>query len=198
MSPQRGRWGCRPMTAWARSPTKPSAPWSGSCGRGAAPAGTAARGRSSPLTAAFLEDKLDPDLDLTLTKVHTLFVRHTGEAIPYRTLHRFCVQELGHNADRVTVRVEDCDPGSELQVDFGRMGLMFDPETSRRRVVWALIFTAAFSRHTFVWPTFSQSLADIIVGFEAAWDFFGGVFRVVIIDNIKAVVTDADGNQHPG
>jgi hypothetical protein len=76
---------------------------------------------------AFLEDKLDPDLDLTLTKVHTLFVRHTGEAIPYRTLHRFCVQELGHNADRVTVRVEDCDPGSELQVDFGRMGLMFDP-----------------------------------------------------------------------
>lgn len=64
--------------------------------------------------------------------------------------------------------------------------------------MWALIFTAAFSRHTFVWPTFSQSLADIIVGFEAAWDFFGGVFRVVIIDNIKAVVTDADGNQHPG
>jgi hypothetical protein len=132
---------------------------------------------------AFLEDKLDPDLDLTLTKVHALFVRHTGEAIPYRTLHRFCVQELGHNADRVTVRVEDCDPGSELQVDFGRMGMMFDPETSRRRVVWALIFTAAFSRHMFVWLTFTQSLADVIAGFEAAWDSFGGVFKVVIIDN---------------
>jgi transposase len=141
---------------------------------------------------AFLEDKLDPDLDLTLTKVHNLFVRHTGEAIPYRTLHRFCVQELGHNGDRVTVRVEDCDPGEELQVDFGRMGLMFDPETSRRRVVWALIFTAAFSRHMFVWPTFTQSLPDVIAGFEAAWDFFGGVFKVVIIDNIKAVVTHAD------
>ena len=141
---------------------------------------------------ALLKEKLDPDLDLTLTKVHTLFVRHTGEAIPYRTLHRFCVQELGHRAERVTVRVEDCDPGSELQVDFGRMGLMFDPETSRRRVVWALIFTAVFSRHMFAWPTFTQSLADVIAGFEAAWDFFGGVFRVVIIDNIKAVVTDAD------
>jgi transposase len=140
----------------------------------------------------FLNEKLDPDLDLTLTKVHTLFVRHTGEAIPYRTLHRFCVTELGHKTERVTVRVEDCDPGAELQVDFGRMGIMFDPETSRRRVVWALIFTAVFSRHMFVWLTFTQSLADVITGFEAAWDFFGGVFRVVIIDNIKAVVIDAD------
>jgi hypothetical protein len=123
------------------------------------------RGRAWEILSAhraFLEDKLDPDLDLTFTKVHTLFVRHTGEAIPYRTLHRFCVQELGHNEDRVTVRVEDCDPGSELQVDFGRMGIMFDPEASRRRVVWALIFTAAFSGHMFVWPSFTQSLADVI------------------------------------
>ena len=140
----------------------------------------------------FLEQQLDPDLDLTLTKVHTLFVRHTGEAIPYRTLHRFCVTELGHKTERVTVRVEDCDPGEELQVDFGRMGIMFDPDTSRRRVTWALIFTAVFSRHMFVWLTFTQSLADVISGFEAAWGFFGGVFRVVIIDNIKAVVIDAD------
>lgn len=58
--------------------------------------------------------------------------------------------------------------------------------------MWALIFTAVFSRHMFVWPTHTQSLPDVIAGFEAAWDFFGGVFRVVIIDNIKAVVTDAD------
>jgi transposase len=141
---------------------------------------------------AFLAEKLDPDLDLTLTKIHNLFVRHTGEAIPYRTLHRFCVTELDYGRDNTTVRVEDCDPGSELQVDFGRMGLMFDAETSRRRVAWALIFTAVFSRHMFVWPTHTQSLADVVAGFEAAWDFFGGVFRVVIPDNLKAIVTEAD------
>jgi hypothetical protein len=71
--------------------------------------------------------------------------------IPYRTLHRFCSSELGHKRSQLTLRVGQCDPGSELQVDFGRMGIMFDPATNRRRVLWwALIFTAVYSRHMFV------------------------------------------------
>ncbi len=85
--------------------------------------------------------------------------------------------------------IDDCAPGSELQVDFGRMGIMFDPETRRRRVLWALIFTAVYSRHTFVWLSFTQSFRD---GFEAAWSFFGGVFWVVIADNMRAIVDKAD------
>jgi len=43
--------------------------------------------------------------------------------------------------------VADGEPGSECQIDFGRMGLIADPATDRRRVVWALIFTAVYSRH---------------------------------------------------
>ena len=53
-----------------------------------------------------------------------------------------------------------------------RLGLMDDPETDRRRVVWALIIVLAYSRHSFVWPTFSQKLVDVIEGLEAAWAFF--------------------------
>ena len=37
-----------------------------------------------------------------------------------------------------------------------------------------MIFTAVYSRHMFVWPTYRQTLADVIAGFEAAWEFFGG------------------------
>jgi transposase len=55
-----------------------------------------------------------------------------------------------------------------------------------------LIFTAVYSRHMFVWPTYRQTLADVIAGFEAAWVFFGGVFAVVIPDNMKAIVDKAD------
>jgi hypothetical protein len=58
--------------------------------------------------AAKLEDRL------TITKVHDLFQRCVGEAVPYRTLHRFCVSELGHAKERTTVRVADCEPGQEL------------------------------------------------------------------------------------
>jgi hypothetical protein len=63
-----------------------------------------------------------------------------------------------------------------VQVDFGRMGLLFDLTTGRRRVCHALIFTAVFSRHMFVWLTFSQRLQDVLAGFERAWAFYGGVF----------------------
>jgi len=59
-------------------------------------------------------------------------------------------------------------------------------------VCWALIFTAVFSRHCFVWLSFRQTTEAVIDGCEAAWRFFGGVFKVLIPDNLSAVVDDAD------
>ena len=41
--------------------------------------------------------------------------------------------------------------------------------------MWALIVVLGYSRHSFVWPTFSQKLEDVIAGLEAAWAFFGGI-----------------------
>jgi hypothetical protein len=58
--------------------------------------------------------------------------------------------------------------------------------------VQALIFTACFSRHCFVWLTHRQTTADVIAGCEAAWVFFGGVFGTLIPDNLAAVVDGAD------
>jgi transposase len=94
--------------------------------------------------------------------------------VPYRTLHRFFVAEFGFGKQRLTVWVMDGEPGSELQVDFGRMGLLHDVTTGRRRVCWALIFTACYSRHMLVWLSFRQTVEEVIEGFEQAWEFFGG------------------------
>jgi transposase len=139
----------------------------------------------------FIKEKLGAGL--TLTKIASLLYRHTGVVVPYRTFHRFCAAELGYRPGRAaTVRVDDPEPGSEVQVDFGRMGLVYDPATGRRRIAHALIFTAVYSRHLFVFLTFSQALGSLIEGFEAAWSFFGGVFKVVIPDNMKAIVDKAD------
>ena len=132
------------------------------------------------------------DDELTVTKVGTLLARQ-GVVVPGRTLRRFAAELCGPRRGRATtVRVADGEPGDELQVDFGRMGLLFDPETGRRRVCHALIFTACYSRHCFVWLSFSQTTAAVIEGFEAAWRFFGGVFRVVIPDNLSAVIDKAN------
>lgn len=128
---------------------------------------------------------------LKLTKVHDLLARR-GVQVPYRTLHRYAEQRLDFGRQPVTVRVADGEPGVELQVDFGRMGMLFDPQAGRRRTVWALVFTAVVSRHTFVWLSFRQTIDDVIDGFEAAWVFYGGIFKVVIPDNLKAIVDRAD------
>jgi hypothetical protein len=100
------------------------------------------------------------------------------------------VERCGAGRRTVTVRVDDPPPGSELQVDFGRLGFVADGD--RRRVCQGLIFTAVFSRHQFVWPTFSQTTEEVIRGFEAAWGYFGGVFPVVIPDNMKSIVIEAE------
>jgi transposase len=137
----------------------------------------------------FLTERLDQGL--RLSKVHDLLERR-GVMVPYRTLHRFCTTELGFGRGKTTVRVADCEPGEELQVDFGRMGLVFDPASAKRRVAHALVFTAVYSRHVFVFLTYRQTLEAVIEGFELAWTFFGGCFRVVIPDNMKPIVDQAD------
>lgn len=130
------------------------------------------------------------DQGLTLTKIHILLARR-GVTVSYRTLNRYATTELGFGKRRATVRVADCEPGAEVQVDFGRLGLLTDVE-GRRRVVKGLIFTAVYSRHMFVFPTYRETLNDVIAGFESAWVFFDGVFAVAVPDNMKAIVDRAN------
>jgi transposase len=128
---------------------------------------------------------------LQLTNIHGKLVRR-GVDVPYRTLHRFATERCGFGSRAATVRVADGQPGVECQVDFGRLGLIGDPVTGRRRVAHALIFTAVYSRHLFVWLSFTQTLSAVIAGCEAAWAYFGGTFAVLIPDNMSPIVADAD------
>ncbi|HEX6476265.1 MAG TPA: IS21 family transposase [Acidimicrobiales bacterium] len=133
------------------------------------------------------------DEHLNVRRAHELLGR-SGVVLPERTLHRYALEVLGigRSSRQSTVRVADGEPGVECQMDFGRMGLLPDGDAGRRRVCWALIFTAVFSRHQFVWLGFRQTTEAVIEGCEAAWAFFGGVFRVLIPDNMEAIVDKAD------
>jgi transposase len=128
---------------------------------------------------------------LQLTNVHGKLTRR-GVVVPYRTLHRFAVERCGFGRRQPTVRVADGEPGVECQLDFARMGLINDPQAGRRRVAHALIFTAVYSRHVFVSLTFRQTLDAVIAGCEAAWAYFGGIFKVLVPDNMSPVVADTD------
>jgi hypothetical protein len=120
-----------------------------------------------------------------------------GILVPQRTLHRYALEvcDVGRGRRGTTVRVADGEPGDEVQIDFGRLGLVPDPPTGRCRVCQALIFTPVVSRYSFVWLSFGQRVDDVIAGCEAAWGFFDGVFATVIPDNTKAIVDKADSIQ---
>jgi transposase len=127
---------------------------------------------------------------LRLTKIRKLLVRH-GIDIPTRrcTAMRSSSCSLARRA--TTIPVLDGEPGHELQLDTGWVGTLRVPQGQRRRFR-AWIFTAVRSRHRFVYPTFDETTARAIEACEAAWAFYGGVFRVLIPDNTKAIITQAD------
>ena len=129
---------------------------------------------------------------LRLTKIRKLLARQ-GVSIGYSTLYRFAVEQLQFGQVASTIPVVEGEPGQELQVDTGWVGWLTLPRSlQKRRHFRAWIFTAVFSRYRFVYPTFEETTARAIEACEAAWEFFGGIFRVLIPDNSKAIIVQAD------
>jgi len=137
----------------------------------------------------FIESSLRNDV--RLSKVRRLLVRR-GVRVPYPTLHRFAVEELGFGRRAATIAVADCGPGEEVQCDTGWMTLLAPDPTGRRRRFRTWIFTSVLSRYRFVYPCFRETTAGAIEACEVAWVFYGGIFKVLIPDNTKAIVVEAD------
>jgi len=136
-----------------------------------------------------ITDWLGRQRPLRLTKIHTLLCRD-GLTASYHTLRRYAALELGWGKRAPTILLEDPPAGQEAQVDFGKMGLIMDPEAGRRRVLWALIVTLAFSRYQFVWPTFLQTTVEVCAGLDHAWWFFEAMVKTIVPDNTKAMVKE--------
>ena len=132
---------------------------------------------------------------LQLTRIQELLAGR-GCEVSYTTLRRFIRRRGWRHRQPSTVRMDDGPPGEVAEMDFGRLGFIRDPESGRRRTVWALVVVWRYSRHCFVWPTTSQKLDAVIEGLEEAWAFFGGVPRYLVVDNFPAAVAGADA-LHP-
>lgn len=137
----------------------------------------------------FIKSKLDARV--RLSKVRRLLKRK-GIFVPYPTLHRFAVQKCDFGRRSITVPVADGKPGEELQVDTGWMTLLKPDALGRRRRIRAWIFTPSVSRYRFVYPCLQETTETAIEACEAAWEFYGGVFKVLIPDNTKAIINKPD------
>jgi transposase len=124
-------------------------------------------------------------------EIAALFQRlqERGYTGSYSSVYRF-IRKLEPHLPDVTVRVEQ-KPGQEAQVDFGYGGRMLDPRTGQARKTWAFVMTLAWSRHQYVEFVFDQKVETWLRCHRNAFTYFGGVPMRVVIDNLKAAITQA-------
>ena len=83
-------------------------------------------------------------------------------------------------------------PGEEAQVDYGEGALTRDPKTGRYRRPRLFVMTLRYSRRSFrqvIWKSSQENWARL---HEAAFRYFGGATRYVVLDNLKEGVIKPD------
>lgn len=107
----------------------------------------------------------------------------------YSAVRRY-VNRLEPDTPEVYTRIHTA-PGEEMQVDFGSVGQLYDPATCRIRTAYAFVATLSFSRHQYAELVLDQKIATWIGLHRRTFEFFGGVVRRAVPDNLKAAVLEA-------
>jgi transposase len=107
----------------------------------------------------------------------------------YESVKRF-VAVLKAKEPRRVWRME-CQPGEEMQVDFG-LGAMLVGADGKRKRSWVLRAVLSHSRKGYSEAVYHQNTETFIRVLENAFRHMGGVPVVVTLDNLKAAVIKAD------
>lgn len=79
-------------------------------------------------------------------------------------------------------------PGQEIQLDYGQVGSLYDPDEKRNRTVYAFCARLSFSRLPFIEFVHAQDQVSFIDSNIDMVEFFGGVTEFLSLDNLKAGV----------
>jgi transposase len=112
-----------------------------------------------------------------------------GFAGGYDSVKRFC-RGL-RSTHPLPFRRMECGPGEEAQVDFGA-GAFVIGEDGKRRRPHVLRVVLSHSRKAYSEAVWRQNTESFIRVLENSFYHFGGVARIIIIDNLRAAVTAAD------
>lgn len=123
---------------------------------------------------------------VTVATIHQRLAVEHGMHASVTSVRRWVRANLPEDARRAQVTVlRDClPPGSEAQIDYGRLGMWADPATGRRRTVWAFVMVLACSRHMFVRLTLLMDQREWTAAHVEAFAFFGGVPARLVTDYV--------------
>jgi hypothetical protein len=72
---------------------------------------------------------------LKLTRIQDLLAQKHC-LVPYTCLRRYVIKRGWFGHLKTTVRMADTEPGQMAEIDFGRLGLQWDPQSGRKRLAW--------------------------------------------------------------
>jgi transposase len=105
----------------------------------------------------------------------------------YSSLRRF-VRHLKHEEEPESFTRVHTPAGEEMQVDFGHVGKLYDPKSGKIRNAYVFVATLGYSRHQYAEIVFDQKTPTWIGLHRRSFEFFGGVPKIIVPDNLKAAV----------
>lgn len=113
-------------------------------------------------------------------------VNFTGAYDAVKRFVRRLAQANPHRFERM-----ECEPGEEAQVDFGKGASIVDAD-GRKRGTHVFRIVLSHSRKAYSEAVTRQTTEVFIRCIENAFRYFGGVPKTLVIDNLRAAVTQAD------
>jgi len=132
--------------------------------------------------------KVVDHVDIDWLRLHE--PEYDGHLSAIKRLCRRLDKEEGPKPTDVAIPVETA-PGEVAQVDFVYAGKRYDPERGVLRKTWLFVMTLGFSRHMYCELVFDQKIETWVRLHVQAFEYLGGVPRVIVPDNLKAAVIRA-------
>lgn len=130
------------------------------------------------------------ELGLSATRIWQDLHAQAGVGLPsYYSIRRY-VRAL-RDVPQAPFRRMECEPGVEVQVDFGSGAPVIDRQGKRRRT-HVLRLVLSHSRKGYSEAVFRQTTEEFIRCLENAFHHFGGVPQTLVLDNLRAAVSKAD------
>jgi transposase len=155
------------------------------------PAGSVALGGAVRSRCAVHRDRILEKVEsgLSAQRIWQDLREEVGFEDSYDSVKRYVRRLKARQPHRVW-RVE-CEPGEEMQVDFG-LGAMIEEPGGKRRRSWVLRATLSHSRKSYSEAVLRQDTETFLRCVENALRHFGGAPLMLNLDNLKAGVIRAD------
>jgi transposase len=88
------------------------------------------------------------DQGIEMTAMWQRLRENYGYSGSYSSVRRYVGQQQPSKGKDALIRVHN-EPGEELQIDFGSVGKLFDPNSGQLKTAYVFVATLCYSRHVF-------------------------------------------------